>query len=82
MPKMDDKKVRRDHFHQRAQKAGFRSRAVFKLEEIDHAQKLLRPGDRVLDLGCAPGSWLQYAASRVGLTMIIVLTVLVWRSVS
>jgi 23S rRNA (uridine2552-2'-O)-methyltransferase len=63
---MDDKKVRRDHFHQRAQKAGFRSRAVFKLEEIDHAHNLLRPGTRVLDLGCAPGSWLQYAASRVG----------------
>jgi 23S rRNA (uridine2552-2'-O)-methyltransferase len=63
---MDDKKVRRDHFHQRAQKAGFRSRAVFKLEEIDHAQDLLRSGARVLDLGCAPGSWLQYAASRVG----------------
>jgi 23S rRNA (uridine2552-2'-O)-methyltransferase len=63
---MDDKKVRRDHFHQRAQKAGFRSRAVFKLEEIDHAQDLLRGGARVLDLGCAPGSWLQYAASRVG----------------
>ena len=66
MPRMDDKKVRRDHFHQRAQRAGFRSRAVFKLEEIDHAQNLLRSGARVLDLGCAPGSWLQYAATRVG----------------
>jgi 23S rRNA (uridine2552-2'-O)-methyltransferase len=66
MPKMDDKKVRRDRFHQQAQKAGFRSRAVFKLEEIDHAHKLFHPGDRVLDLGCAPGSWLQYAAGRVG----------------
>jgi 23S rRNA (uridine2552-2'-O)-methyltransferase len=66
MPKMDDKKVRRDRFHQQAQKAGFRSRAVFKLEEIDHAQKIFQQGDRVLDLGCAPGSWLQYAAGRVG----------------
>jgi 23S rRNA (uridine2552-2'-O)-methyltransferase len=66
MPKMDDKKVRRDRFHQRAQAAGFRSRAVFKLEEIDHAQNLLRSGARVLDLGCAPGSWLQYAATRIG----------------
>jgi 23S rRNA (uridine2552-2'-O)-methyltransferase len=66
MPKMDDKKVRRDRFHQRAQRAGFRSRAVFKLEEIDHAHEVLRAGGRVLDLGCAPGSWLQYAASRVG----------------
>ena len=66
MPRMDDKKVRRDRFHQRAQQAGFRSRAVFKLEEIDHAVDLFHAGDRVLDLGCAPGSWLQYAATRVG----------------
>ena len=66
MPKMDDKRVRRDHFHQRAQKAGFRSRAVFKLEEIDRGHPLFRPGGRVLDLGCAPGSWLQYARGRVG----------------
>ncbi len=66
MPRMDDKRVRRDHFHQRAQKAGFRSRAVFKLEEIDHALRIFAPGDRVLDLGCAPGSWLQYASGVVG----------------
>jgi 23S rRNA (uridine2552-2'-O)-methyltransferase len=63
---MDDKRVRRDHFHQRAQKAGFRSRAVFKLEEIDNSLRLFAPGDRVLDLGCAPGSWLQYASGVVG----------------
>jgi 23S rRNA (uridine2552-2'-O)-methyltransferase len=66
MPKMDDKRVRRDHFHRRAQKAGYRSRAVFKLEEIDQARPLFKPGGRVLDLGCAPGSWLQYARGRVG----------------
>jgi len=66
MPKMDDKRVRRDHFHRRAQKAGYRSRAVFKIEEIDRARPLFKPGGRVLDLGCAPGSWLQYARGRVG----------------
>jgi len=66
LSKLDDKRTRRDHFHQRAQKAGFRARAVFKLEEIDRAHRLLGEGDRVLDLGCAPGSWLQYASTRVG----------------
>jgi 23S rRNA (uridine2552-2'-O)-methyltransferase len=66
MSKLDDKRGRHDHFHQKAQKSGFRARAVFKLEEIDRAHGLFSPGDRVLDLGCAPGSWLQYAGSRVG----------------
>jgi 23S rRNA (uridine2552-2'-O)-methyltransferase len=66
MSKLDDKRGRRDHFHQKAQKSGFRARAVFKLEEIDKAQGLFEPGQRVLDLGCAPGSWLQYAGTRVG----------------
>jgi 23S rRNA (uridine2552-2'-O)-methyltransferase len=39
---------------------------VFKLSEIDDKHRVLHPGDRVLDLGCAPGSWLQYAAEAVG----------------
>jgi 23S rRNA (uridine2552-2'-O)-methyltransferase len=39
---------------------------VYKLEEIDRRLKLLRRGAHVLDLGCAPGSWLQYAAAKVG----------------
>jgi 23S rRNA (uridine2552-2'-O)-methyltransferase len=39
---------------------------VFKLEEIDRAIRLFRTGDRVLDLGCAPGSWLQYASGKIG----------------
>ena len=64
--KLSDRKNRHDPFHQRAQKAGFRARAVFKLKEIDEAVQLLHRGDRVLDLGCAPGSWLQYARLRVG----------------
>src|SRR5690242_12359395 len=64
--KLGDKTFRKDHFHERAKDAGFRARAVFKLEEIDKAINLLRPGDRVLDLGCAPGSWLQYARGRIG----------------
>jgi 23S rRNA (uridine2552-2'-O)-methyltransferase len=64
--KLGDKGFRKDHFHEKAKDAGFRARAVFKLEEIDQAIKLFRPGDRVLDLGCAPGSWLQYARPKVG----------------
>ena len=55
-----------DPFVQRAQSEGWRSRAVFKLEEIDRRAKLLRPGAVCLDLGAAPGAWSQYAARRVG----------------
>jgi 23S rRNA (uridine2552-2'-O)-methyltransferase len=55
-----------DRFVQRAQSEGWRSRAVFKLEEIDRREKLLKPGAVCLDLGAAPGAWSQYAARRVG----------------
>jgi len=64
--KLSDRGARHDRFHRRAREQGFRARSVFKLEEIDERIGLLRPGDRVLDLGCAPGSWLQYARTRVG----------------
>ena len=57
---------RRDAFHQRAQREGFRSRAAYKLQEIQRRHRLLRTGQRVLDLGCWPGSWLQLAAREVG----------------
>ena len=51
----------------RAAKArGYPARSVFKLEEIDRRVRLLRSGQRVLDLGAAPGSWSLYAAQRVG----------------
>jgi 23S rRNA (uridine2552-2'-O)-methyltransferase len=55
-----------DRFVQRAQREGWRSRAVFKLEEIDRREKLVRPGSVCLDLGAAPGAWSQYAARRAG----------------
>lgn len=57
---------RPDHYSRRARQQGYDARSVFKLEEVDQAEQLLRPGDRVLDLGAAPGSWMQYAAQRVG----------------
>jgi 23S rRNA (uridine2552-2'-O)-methyltransferase len=55
-----------DPYVQRAQAAGWRSRAVFKLEEIDRRAHLLQPGAVCLDLGAAPGAWSQYARQRVG----------------
>lgn len=55
-----------DKYTKRAKKEGYRARAVFKLEEINKKFKLLKPGDTVLDLGAAPGSWLQYIRSQVG----------------
>ena len=51
-----------DPYVQRAQKEGYRSRAAYKLLEIDQKHGLLKPGRRVLDLGSAPGGWLQVAA--------------------
>jgi len=49
-----------------ARREGRRSRAVYKLKEIDERHRLFRPGARVVDLGAAPGGWSQYAAERVG----------------
>ena len=55
-----------DHYVQEAQRRGYRSRAAFKLLELDEKDKLLRPGMTVVDLGSAPGSWTQVLRERVG----------------
>jgi 23S rRNA (uridine2552-2'-O)-methyltransferase len=55
-----------DHYVKKAQKAGYRSRATFKLEEIDKKDKLIRPGMAVVDLGSAPGGWSDYALRKLG----------------
>lgn len=55
-----------DEYVQRAQREGYRSRAVYKLIEIQERDRILRPGMRVVDLGAAPGGWTQYASSIVG----------------
>ncbi|WJW76464.1 23S rRNA (uridine(2552)-2'-O)-methyltransferase RlmE [Thiohalobacter sp. IOR34] len=55
-----------DEFVQRAQREGYRSRAVYKLEELDRKYRILRPGMTVVDLGAAPGGWSQYAARVLG----------------
>lgn len=57
-----------DPYVQRAQKEGYRGRAAFKLIEINEKYKFLLPGSKVIDLGCAPGGWLQIAADRVNST--------------
>lgn len=51
-----------DVFVKRAREAGYRSRALFKLEEIQRTDRILKPGMTVVDLGAAPGGWSQYAA--------------------
>ncbi len=55
-----------DRYVRQARAQGFRSRAAYKLLEIDRKDRLLRPGMRVLDLGAAPGGWSQVAARKVG----------------
>jgi 23S rRNA (uridine2552-2'-O)-methyltransferase len=55
-----------DPYVERAKREGLRSRAAFKLAEIDDRYKLLKPGARVVDLGAAPGGWSEMAARRVG----------------
>ncbi|AXH63779.1 23S rRNA (uridine(2552)-2'-O)-methyltransferase RlmE [Providencia huaxiensis] len=55
-----------DKYVQQAQKKGLRSRAWFKLEEIQQGDKIFKPGMTVVDLGAAPGGWSQYVVSQIG----------------
>ncbi|MBU0459016.1 RlmE family RNA methyltransferase [Patescibacteria group bacterium] len=55
-----------DKLSQKAKAEGYRARSIYKLKELDEKFKLLKSGMTVLDLGAAPGSWLQYAIERVG----------------
>ncbi len=67
--KSSDRWLRRhftDEYVKRAQKEGKRSRAAYKLAEIDERDRLFRPGMTVVDLGAAPGGWSQFARERVG----------------
>jgi 23S rRNA (uridine2552-2'-O)-methyltransferase len=57
---------RADSFTRAAKAQGYPARSVFKLEEIDRRTRLFRPGQRVLDLGAAPGSWSMYARQKIG----------------
>lgn len=55
-----------DKWSKRAAELGFRARSVFKLQELDERFHLLRSGMKVLDIGAAPGSWLQYESKKIG----------------
>ena len=55
-----------DHYTRKAKKDKFPARSVYKLQEIQRKYRIIRPGDKVLDLGCSPGSWLLYASDIVG----------------
>ncbi len=56
----------RDHYFQKAKQEAYPARSVYKLKEIQKKFSVLQEGDRVLDLGAAPGSWTLFAAERVG----------------
>jgi 23S rRNA (uridine2552-2'-O)-methyltransferase len=56
----------RDYYYHKAKDENFAARSVFKLQEIDDRFKLLKAGQIIIDLGCAPGSWSQYASQKVG----------------
>jgi 23S rRNA (uridine2552-2'-O)-methyltransferase len=55
-----------DHYSQKARKENYPARSVYKLQEIQQKLRLIRNGHHVLDLGCAPGAWLKYAAELTG----------------
>ena len=66
-----------DPYVKRAHKEGFRSRSAFKLEELDAAERLLKPGMVIVDLGAAPGGWSQYASKALnGKGLVIALDIL------
>jgi 23S rRNA (uridine2552-2'-O)-methyltransferase len=54
-----------DFYVKQAHKEGYRSRAVYKLKEVDEKESLIRPGTVVVDLGAAPGGWTQYVAEKI-----------------
>jgi len=63
---LGDRRHRHDSFFRKARNEGFAARAVYKLEDIDKRVRLFHAGARVLDLGCRPGSWMQYAVRAAG----------------
>jgi 23S rRNA (uridine2552-2'-O)-methyltransferase len=64
--------ARRDVYRRMAKNKGYRSRSAYKLLQINYSYHLLRPGNRVVDLGSAPGGWLQVAKKCVGIEGVII----------
>ena len=56
----------KDHYFKKAKKENFLARSIYKLEEIDQKFNILKAGDKVVDLGYHPGSWVQYTSQKVG----------------
>src|SRR6476620_2171257 len=56
----------RDHYFKKAKENNFAARSVFKLEEIDQKFKIIKPRQKILDLGASPGSWSQYCSKKIG----------------
>ena len=57
---------RKDYFFHKAKEENYAARSVFKLEEIDQKFRIIRSGDKVIDLGAAPGSWSQFTSRKIG----------------
>jgi 23S rRNA (uridine2552-2'-O)-methyltransferase len=66
IPGVSSKYNRKDHLYQKAKESGYRSRAAYKLKEIQAAHKIIKKGDLVLDVGAWPGGWCQVALEYVG----------------
>lgn len=60
------RRVLHDHYFKQAKAEGYLARSAYKLQQINQAKRIIKKGDRVLDLGCAPGAWLQVAMEIVG----------------
>jgi 23S rRNA (uridine2552-2'-O)-methyltransferase len=58
--------ARRDHYRKLAKRQGYRSRSAYKLIQLDNTHHFLKPGSKVLDVGCAPGGWLQVVLEKIG----------------
>lgn len=64
---MDLKYSKKDFYTRKAKEENYPARSVYKLKEINEKYRIFKHGDKVLDLGCAPGSWILYIAKEVGL---------------
>lgn len=60
------KDTRQDHYFKKAKEENYPARSVYKLQEINKKYRLVKPGDFILDIGCAPGSWMIYLSEKVG----------------
>lgn len=69
---LGDKKNRHDPVYLKAKQENYAGRAIYKLEELDKRFRLIKPGMKILDLGCWPGAWLQYAVAKAGPEAVLV----------